>query len=190
MPGPPPKFTPEQRAKQRNPGRRPSDVVAPGERADFFPPAPTVYPSAPPELLAGESSIAERARLIWDSLIGQVVDARVYRDTDAVAFARYCRYLSEWIAYNEELDAGALFSTDQNGQLRRHPAIIARKTVEDAMDRIEQQFGLQPAHRIKLTKQLAASLKDLPLAGRSADGTDKRGGPVGFLKRDKTESDE
>lgn len=189
MPGPEKEFTPEERARQGNPGRRPTDIAKASEPADYFPPAPTTYPPVPEELLAGEGVVATRAREIWDSLICVVCDARVYRDSDAFAFGRYCRYLAEWIEYNTQIDEDGLFMTDHNGALRRHPAVIARKTVEDAMEKLEAQFGLQPAHRLRITKQLAANAKDLPLVGKSGSGQDNRGGPVGFLSKKGSDDD-
>lgn len=184
MPGPKPKYSPEERKKQGNPGKRPADVKpATNAPADLFPEPPVSAPAPPAFLTSPDSETNRKAADIWAYLAEYVFAAKLFRDGDAAALGRLCRYLAEWQILTETLDVeGFVISASQGKQ--RHPALLARNNIEPQIVKLEAQFGLNPEDRLALTKDFANSLKNLPLAGKS-NGPDKPEGrgPVGFLKK-------
>lgn len=190
--GPKPKYTPEERDAQGNPGRRPDDVKTPDqtpvEYDDFFPAPPVTAPPPPAFLTEGTTeegdTIADKAVGIWEYLAAYVFEAKLFRNGDTAALGRLCRYLAEWDSLTKIIDDEGF--TIQGGQgLQRHPALIARNALEAQIQKLESQFGLNPEDRLALTKDFSDSLKNLPLANRTpgADKPEQQRGPVGFLKK-------
>ncbi len=180
MSGPPPKYTPEERAKQGNPGKR-GKPKEPEPVDDLFPSAPTHIPD-PPGFLQDGSPTNTSACLIWNVLAEYLFNARLLRDGDAPALGRLCRYLAEWHELNKIIDDEGMVVFNKDHVLQRNPALLARAQIETAIIKLETQFGLTPNTRHALTKGLADSLKNLPLAGKQADGQ-KNIGPIGFLNK-------
>jgi len=187
MPGPSPKYSKADRAKQGNPGRRPSDVgkqPADVEIHDFFPDAPDSVPF-PPEFLTNEDTELNRQAVnIWQYLAAYMHEARLLRSGDSASLGRLCRYLAEWSCLTSILDAEG-FTTQGSQGIQRHPALLARNAIETQIEKLESKFGLNPDDRLKLTKDFANSLKNLPLAGKSAPTNESSRGPVGFLNKPK-----
>ena len=180
MPGPKPKYSKEDRAAQGNPGRRPEDVKNHADYVDFFPEGPTDSPPPPAFLMSNSTSVVNQGAIeIWNYLAGYVFSAKLYRDGDAAALGRLCRYLSEWDLLTQILDAEGFISAGPRGP-QRHPALMARNGIEAHIQKLESQFGLNPDDRLKLAKGFANSLDNLPLAGKSKNKEDDKG-PVGFL---------
>lgn len=188
--GPKPKYTPEERKKQGNPGNRPDDVrpasESPVEYVDFFPEGPTAAPPPPAFLLEGTTeggdTLSDKAVEIWNYLASYVFEAKLLRDGDTASLGRLCRYLAEWDHLTKIIDDEGFVVKGGQG-VQRHPALIARNALEAQIQKLESQFGLNPEDRLNLTKDFANSLKNLPLAGKASEkpSAEKRG-PVGFLK--------
>lgn len=193
MPGPRKKYSPAERAAQGNPGNRPGDVKEPHQALDdFFPEAPETIPP-PPAFLRKEvdpdgpphaAEIRSKSLEIWNYLAAYVHEARLLRDGDGASLGRLCRYLAEWDHLTAILDAESFMVRGGQG-LQRHPALLARNVLEGLITKLEAQFGLNPNDRLKLTKDFANSLKNLPLAGKTQDGNTDKQGPVGFLAKPK-----
>jgi P27 family predicted phage terminase small subunit len=71
---------------------------------------------------------------------------------DILAFERYCQHLR--IAYEADatLKSDGLFTYDANGVLHKHPANQVHRDNSIAALRYEEQFGLTPSARMRLTK--------------------------------------
>ena len=183
MPGPTPKYTPAERAAQGNPGRRPDDVKQPGEGEEFFPEAPKYRPHPPTILTDNPTDLNNRAVEIWDGLAEYIHDARLLRLGDVASLARLCRYIAEWEQLTEILDVDGLTVNHKVRGLQRHPALLARNSLETQIESLEKQFGLTPEARLKITKNFADSLRNLPLAGKGRGEEAEKAGPVGFLTK-------
>lgn len=130
---------------------------------------------------------------IWRELHGALVGLNLLKSTDENAFARYCRYMAEWIYWTRTLDReGAYYITTSPhvGELKRpHPAFRFRKDVEQSLKELGGELGLTPAARQGIFQRLAHRQPPVDeAAGRSAppeDWDNARGNPdaIGFLGR-------
>lgn len=183
------KYTPEERAAQGNPGQRPSDLPA-TEIIDQFPDVLTLVPS-PPDWLSGDfgSDMGALACNIWRQIAPLLVEARMFRQGDEFSFARYCRFLAEWITATQDIDLRGLTIADPRGE-HRNPSLLARQSIEKDIQALEKELGLSPRARIEVQKRLMTSLKDLPLVGRGVNASGKGRGPIGALNFDPEEDDD
>lgn len=182
--GPSPKYTPEQRTAQGNPGHKRKDDVRVYETGlpDDALPETLIEVPAPPEWLVSDSDTSALAQQAWNALAPIMVKARALRDGDQMSLARLCRYLAEWAECCLVLDDEGLTISTPKGR-QRHPMFMARQQLEASIASLEKELGLSPKARLDLAKRLMASLADLPLAGQRKDGG-RSGGPVGFLSDD------
>lgn len=167
----PPKYSPEARRLQGNPGNRRPPVL--GESED---PERAAVPLAPPVWLDDGSELGAVSRQVWDVFAAQVGAGRVYRDEDQALLARYCRYVAEWMAVSRELAehlraTGRMTVLDDRGVLRAHPGMAMRGRIESAIQRLEGALALQPSSRLALAARLAQygeGLTDPRQAARAA----------------------
>ncbi len=171
--GPRPEPAAIKRAKG-NPGRRP---IAEPEKPEA---AVVVGKLKPPAWLDTAATVknARARRLtaltleIWNRTAALVDQLRLIQGTDVDAFARWCRYMAEWIEYTRDLDRnGATYETSSphvEKMVRLNPAAHLRRTAELALKELEDRLGFTPSARLRLYQQLAARQNELPL-DRSVD---------------------
>lgn len=123
------------------------------EKAGEPPGIRTASPKVPGDLNAKE-------RHVWRSLCSDLDTLGVLTESDARAAYRYARYfvlwrdLMDWLADNGE------FSESEDGADVVRPQVRRVETLETAMLKIEDRFGLTPSARARLraeTKPVADS---------------------------------
>ena len=82
----------------------------------------------------------------------------IVNSADAEPFARYCQHLCNAYAAQEIIKANGVVVEDQNGNVKKHPAIQIHRDNSLAALRYEEQFGLTPSARMRLStpEQIAA----------------------------------
>ena len=144
--GPKPMTAEEQKARG-NPGKR--------------------SPSKKAAIAVGDSKIerpaflkGRKAGAVWERIAGSLISANLVRSTDAVALARYCQYVVDWIEANDVVSKMKVpvYETDTNHgkMLRIHPAATIRGRLEDDLIKLEEKLGLTPADRHRLLQNMAA----------------------------------
>lgn len=104
-------------------------------------------------------------RKIWLANAPRLQAQKLLTDTDAIAFARYCRNLARWLKMQKILDAeGETYESEsQHGKLKRaHPAFLISDRLERQLVSAEAVFGLNPAERQRLYAARAAVPPELP----------------------------
>jgi P27 family predicted phage terminase small subunit len=81
-----------------------------------------------------------------------LTDKKVLGGCDIEAFARYCQHLRIGYEANELLKKEGLISYDDRGVPHKHPAFQMHRDSSLAALRYEEQFGLTPSARMRLTK--------------------------------------
>jgi P27 family predicted phage terminase small subunit len=169
-------MTPEEREARGNPGTRAGDVasVAAEEtaRSAALPPHAVGRPSWLTDEVAGD---------VWDQLQSGDTALRFIRESDVNAFGRYCVYLADWVAANEELvKDGAVYETSSahvEKMKRINPWFIVRDRLEDNLQKLEPKFGLTPIDRQRLYAQLAAAAQ-LPPGDLFGGGSGENDAPI------------
>jgi P27 family predicted phage terminase small subunit len=92
--------------------------------------------------------VRERARVSLEIL----TDKKVLGGCDIESFARYCQHLRLGYEANELLKHEGLISYDDRGIPHKHPAFQMHRDSSLAALRYEEQFGLTPSARMRLTK--------------------------------------
>ena len=98
-------------------------------------------PSLPEEVLA-------RARKSLSALSAH----KVFSECDFAAFDRYCQHLRLAHEANQILLKEGVLSIDNNGNPHKHPAVQIYRDNSLAALRYEEQFGLTPSARMRLSK--------------------------------------
>lgn len=183
-------------------GRRPEPAALkrakgnPGRRRIHEPEADTAAAggsvlSQPPAWLdtrtrvktAAAKRISALALDIWQRSYPLAEQLRLIKPTDIDAFARWCRYLAEWIEHTCDLDKrGATYETTSPHvwkMLRLNPSAHLRRQTEQALKDLEDRLGFTPAARMRLYQQLAAQQGSLPLDGKPGPADRGRAMPTG-----------
>jgi P27 family predicted phage terminase small subunit len=79
-------------------------------------------------------------------------DKKILGRCDVLAFERYCQHLRLVYEADAVLRRSEILSYDENGALRKHPAIQIHRDNSMAALRYEEQFGLTPSARMRLGK--------------------------------------
>lgn len=81
----------------------------------------------------------------------------VLNGADTESFARYCQHLRNAYSAQEIINKDGVIISDSNGNLKKHPAAQIHRDNSLAALRYEEQFGLTPSARMRLTtsEQLA-----------------------------------
>jgi P27 family predicted phage terminase small subunit len=79
-------------------------------------------------------------------------DKKVLGSCDVLAFERYCHHLRIVYEADAVLRKEGLFTYDANGVLHKHPATQVHRDNSLAALRYEEQFGLTPSARMRLSK--------------------------------------
>lgn len=180
--GPEPKFSPEERRLQGNPGSRARDVADDPQTPTVLNPDALDYVPPPPDwLTAGQSDSFAMAVAAWNGLAPLLVDAKTLRESDLYSLARYCRYCAEWVQLTNDIDANGFTVTNETKfgfTTAPNPCVIARARVEAAIAGLEKELGLSPKARQDLHKRLMAAYRDNPLIPKQDAN---RRGPIGLL---------
>ncbi|MBX4944627.1 phage terminase small subunit P27 family [Rhizobium binae] len=158
--------TDEQQAAKGNPGKRMSQQDV--EKAKTKQAAPvTIGKVRPPKWLKRSRKATE----VWNELAPQLERLNLLSNLDANPFARYCRYVVEWISADVAVQKeGTWFNgkdTNGNDTKKRHPAFQAVQDLEKMLREMESTFGMRPDTRFKIMRDQAAAhgLGNLPLWG-------------------------
>ncbi|HTV69795.1 MAG TPA: phage terminase small subunit P27 family [Rhizobiaceae bacterium] len=119
---------------------------------------------------------------VWNALAPHLGQLNLISELDAVPFARYCRYVVEWIAADIAVQKEGTWydATGTNGEKlkKRHPAWQACQDLEKMLRETEAAFGMRPDARFKILRDQAAAHGVLPLFG-GGDGRDRSEGEQG-----------
>ncbi len=158
--------TDEVQAAKGNPGKRMSQKRV--DAAKVQPAKPiAVGKVQPPKWLKRSRKATE----VWNELAPQLERLNLLSNLDANPFARYCRYVVEWIAADLSVQKeGTWFNgkdTNGNDTKKRHPAFQAVQDLEKMLREMESTFGMRPDTRFKIMRDQAAAhgLGSLPLWG-------------------------
>ena len=103
------------------------------------------------------------ARREWNHLVKLLDEMGVLTKVDGNALARYCRLWARWRKMEEFIDEhGVVYATkDRNGKsagFRAFPQVRIAEKLSVQLTRLEQEFGLTPASRSRVSVQDAATL--------------------------------
>ena len=145
--------TPEQQVEKGAPGNRISQAEAQAIRAQKPKPV-QIGATKPPKWLKRSRKATE----VWNELAPLLQRLNLLTDLDAGPFARYCRYVAEWIAADQTVQKeGTWFNaTGTNGEAtkKRHPAWQALQDIEKMLRELEATFGMRPDARYKIMRCL------------------------------------
>lgn len=149
--------TAEQQAAKGAPGKRMSAKEAHKVRERKAPAPIVVGKVQPPKWLKH----SRKATQIWNHLAPKLERLNLLHDLDVAPFARYCRYIVEWIAADQAVQKeGTWFNaidTNGNATKKRHPAFQALQDLEKMLREIEGTFGMRPDARYKIMRDQAAA---------------------------------
>jgi P27 family predicted phage terminase small subunit len=139
---------------------------------------------------APPGALGKRARVLWDTLLPDLVRRRVVKDTDLIAFRRYVLELARWEAFEKQsLDKNGkpwasrtAKSKDGNTYTEHNMALKEMRASEKELKAFEARFGLDPASRLQLLTRQAA-VGDAPPRITAVNPADpnKPPRPLGFL---------
>lgn len=123
----------------------------------------------PPAVETRAQRISRMSLEIWSRLHGDLEHMKLLKSTDEDAFARFCRYMAEWIDFTRQIDLeGPTYTTESNfaGKLRRpNPAVRFRKEVEQSLKDLGDSMGLTPSARQRILQHMAQTQPPLPPGG-------------------------
>ncbi|BDV33936.1 hypothetical protein SS37A_14650 [Methylocystis iwaonis] len=131
-----------------NPGkRRPRKTAAAGGGSGGLRPPPWLKKS-------------REAMKVWNETAPLLIRINALTDLDRNPFARYCRYVVDWLAADAAVQAEGVFfdaiDTNGNATKKRHPAFHAREALEKTLSAIEASFGMRPDKRFEMLRNQAA----------------------------------
>lgn len=112
--------------------------------------------------------LTEDAHTAWDAAVALLTSVRIVAKSDLTALARYCQYLSEWIALTNDInERGHILEIEvEEGKTPRgrgvytNPAVMQRDAIERSIRSLEKALGLDPASYLDLTRDLNKALTD------------------------------
>lgn len=158
--------TPEHQNAKGAPGNRMSQAERKSIQSEK-PKAVAIGKTLPPKWLRRSAS----ATKIWNELAPLLQRMNLLTDLDAQAFARYCRYVAEWIVADQVVrKEGTWFNavgTNGEATKKRHPAWQAMQDIEKMLREMEATFGMRPDARYKIMRDQAAAhgFGSMPLFG-------------------------
>lgn len=166
--------SPEQQVEKGAPGNRISQKQAAEIRAGKSAKPVSVGNAHPPKWLKKSRKATE----VWNELAPLLKQLNLLTALDAGPFARYCRYVAEWIAADQAVQKeGTWFDAiGTNGEptKKRHPAWQACQDIEKMLRELEATFGMRPDARYKIMRDQAVAMGfgQLPLWG--GEGSEPR----------------
>jgi len=105
---------------------------------------------------------------IWQRLAPNLTALKLLAQTDADAFARYCRSFARWLEMNQRIDKEGLtvHIESKHGEWDRpHPLVLPADRLEVRLQAFEDRFGLNPSERQRIFAGRAQrpATGDLPL---------------------------
>lgn len=140
---------------------------------------------------AAPAWLNDGGRAVWQTLYPTLRRTNFIKSQDFLALARYCDHFARWLKLREKVDAqGETYETEsKHGKLQRiNPDLNAMLRIEGSMLALEDRFGLAPATRLKILKDLAAAngslpFDDLPEQRKPAAAQQQRtASPIGLLR--------
>lgn len=164
------KKKPAAKAKaQGNPGHRKIKTTTPAQPSD---------PSIPEWLDAV-------GRQVWSLYMPKLALLGYVRDTDLLAFARYCDHSARWLRVRAlvEMNGEAYETRSKHGKmLRLNPNFQAMLRIEDQLTKLEDRFGLAPASRESILSRLNEPTQPpILVKDRGTQATGMPSSPVGML---------
>lgn len=139
------------------------------------------------------STIGERTRVKYEQILAfmqpRAEAINFLKDTDVNGFARFCRYMAEWLVALEVIDEEGFFyetSSPHTEKMKRvHPAVLMRKINEQNLRMLEAEYGFTPTRRQQLMLQMANAGIGIPATAKEAPPADEApvpgASPLGFL---------
>lgn len=105
--------------------------------------------------------LADDAKEYWHVLIDHLMATRVVNVIDEKPLARYCQYWSQWCKLNEFINRNGVVHPVKDGEgnirhFKAFPHVAMRDTISKHMIKFEQEFGLTPSSRSRLTASATA----------------------------------
>lgn len=139
------------------------------------------------------SVIGERTRIKTEQIMAfmqpRAEAINFLKDTDVNGFARFCRYMAEWLVSLEVIDEEGFFyetsSPHTENMKRVHPAVLMRKINEQNLRMLEAEFGFTPARRQQMMLQMANAGIGIPASAQEQQQVNEvpppAFSPLGFL---------
>jgi P27 family predicted phage terminase small subunit len=108
-------------------------------------------PSADPTMPKAPDWVTGDALELWEAVGPKLNSMRVLSSADATSFARYCVIYSKWREAERMVREEGEVVTGALGGPIRNPWAVALKQYADQMLRLEQEFGLTPSARSRIT---------------------------------------
>lgn len=141
----------EIKAKKGNPGKRKLVTT----------------PECLPELSSDVPDwLSEDAAQVWNTLIPDLKNLKFFRNTDVMAFSRYCEYFATWKNLKVKVDQkGETYETSsRHGDMQRlNPDFVAMLRIDDKLEHYEDRFGLSPAARQRVMLSMSNATGQLPV---------------------------
>lgn len=142
--GPPPKPT-ALKILEGNPG---------GKRLNLNEPQPRRLVEVEPP-----ADLPDEGKRVFSSLSKELIRCGLMTAVDVEAFARYVRLLLEYRKADSEIQGKFVFPVrDKNGQFSYflpNPWVAVRDRALDRLLRLEREFGMTPASRVRMVALLA-----------------------------------
>ncbi len=107
-----------------------------------------------PSWLAGDG------RRAWEHLTPKLVAMGVLTKVDGNALARYCAMWASWRSLTTFIEQhGTTYTVDQ-GDVKPYPQVKQSQNLADQLLRLEQQFGLTPSARARMTTEITQEKPD------------------------------
>lgn len=132
------------KAARGNPGRRPIKDVPQQQEENA---AASALPS-----VTAVAKVTDDAQLVYDLVAPQLRHMNFLRDSDELAFRRYCETMARYWRVTKELDdlGGETYECDTNAggtMLRMRPQFLVQERLARRLDGLEDRFGLTPMSR-------------------------------------------
>jgi len=108
----------------------------------------------------------EQEKSIWNTVSHDLFNAGILTLIDQNELGRYCRLFAEWIALQARIRAeGEIVkqyhpNTGAFIEWRENPAFRSAMKLNDALLRIEREFGMTPSARVRLVPNETAPDED------------------------------
>lgn len=165
MPGPRPKSEELRRAQGSRHHRKTKKKTA-----RHVPPAAAIEPApapAPPVLDEDRQSrvdppawLSAKSKTIWRIAAPVIVRQGLLRDTDAIAFGRYCDWLGQYLELQKGSRRRKVVTETKSKHVkmqRMDKSFQALQMVDKTLRDYEDRFGMNPRERLAIMKALAES---------------------------------
>lgn len=109
--------------------------------------------------------LSKEAIKVWNLLAPDLRSMQFLRDTDRMAFARYCEHMAKWWKLTKDIRTkGDTYETDSlHGRMWRiNPSFLVRERLEKHLVSLEDRFGMNPAYRQQILQRMAGLIAAPP----------------------------